>query len=116
MLAVRGIKLEEAETLVLNAVQSEPTNGAYLDSLGWVYFKQNRLDLAEEYLKKAAMFVGTDPDIHDHLGDLYFKTKRYEEARASWTKSIQLATEADDIARVKKKLDDLKTVKAANNK
>jgi tetratricopeptide (TPR) repeat protein len=113
MFAVRGIHLDEAEAMVQKAVQADPINGAYLDSLGWVYYKQNRLDRAEEYLKKAAIFVSTDPDIHDHLGDLYFKTKRYDEARNEWTKSIQLSTEPEDIARVKKKLDDLKTVKAA---
>jgi tetratricopeptide (TPR) repeat protein len=113
MLASRGIHLDEAQTMVQKAVQTDPTNGAYLDSLGWVYFKQNRMGLAEEYLKKAVVFVSTDPDIHDHLGDLYFKTKRYDEARNSWTKSLQLATEPDDISRVKKKLDELKTTKAA---
>jgi uncharacterized protein HemY len=67
-------------------------------------------------LKKAAIFVNNDPDIHDHLGDLFFKTKRYEEARVSWTKSIQLSTEQEDINRVRKKLDDLRTNKAANTK
>jgi len=113
MLAVRGTHLDEAEAMVRKAVQSDPTNGAYLDSLGWVYYKQNKLDQAEEYLKKAAIFVLTDPDIHDHLGDLYFKTKRYDDARTAWTKSIQLSTEQEDINRVKKKLDDLKTIKAA---
>src|SRR5262249_11590770 len=113
MFAMRGIHLGEAETMVQKAVQTDPTNGAYLDSLGWVYYKQNRLDLAEEYLKKAVIFVNSDPDIHDHLGDLYFKTKRYEEARNEWTKSLQLASDAEDIAKVKKKLDELKTVRAA---
>jgi tetratricopeptide (TPR) repeat protein len=114
MFAARGIHLDEAEGMVRKAVETDPTNGAYLDSLGWVYFKQNKLDLAEEYLKKAAIFVSTDPDIHDHLGDLYFKTKRYEEARSEWNKSIQLSTEQEDISRLKKKIDDLRNLRAAN--
>src|SRR6185503_20480117 len=42
MLAARGTRLDEAEAMVQKAVQSDPTNGAYLDSLGWVYYKQNR--------------------------------------------------------------------------
>src|SRR5258706_13598423 len=113
MLASSGMRLNEAEAMVQKAVQSDPTTGAYLDSLGWVYYKQNRLDRAEEYLKKAVIFVNSDSDVHDHLGDLYFKTKRYDEARTEWTKSIQLATDQEDINRIKKKLDDLKTVKAA---
>ncbi len=114
MFADHGIKLDEALTMIQKAVKSDPTSGAYLDSLGWAYYKLNRLDLAEEYLKKAIIFYNTDASIHDHLGDLYFKTKRYEEARNEWTKSLQLATEKDEIDKVKKKLDDLKNSRAAN--
>ena len=113
MFADRGIRLQEAEAMVQKAVQADPTNGAYLDSLGWVYFKLNRLDRAEEYLKKAIVFLNTDSNIHDHLGDLYFKTKRYEEARAEWNKTLQLSTEQEEIEKVKKKLDELKTTRAA---
>jgi tetratricopeptide (TPR) repeat protein len=114
MFADRGIRLEEAEAMVKKAVEADPTNGAYLDSLGWVYFKQNRLDRAEEYLKKAIIFLNTDSNIHDHLGDLYFKTKRYEEARMEWNKSLQLSNEQEEIDKVKKKLDELRTKRAAN--
>jgi tetratricopeptide (TPR) repeat protein len=114
MLADRGLKLEEARVMIQKAVEADPTNGAYLDSLGWVYFKLNRLDLAEEYLKKAIIFLNTDSSIHDHLGDLYFLTKRYDDARNAWTKSLQLSTEQEEIERVKKKLDDLRTKRASN--
>jgi tetratricopeptide (TPR) repeat protein len=114
ILADRGLKLEEAVKLTQKAVESDPVNGAYLDSLGWAYFKLNKLDLAEQYLKKAAIFSSTDPAIHDHLGDLYFKTRRFDEARTEWTKSLQLATDQDEANKVKKKLDDLKTSRAAN--
>jgi tetratricopeptide (TPR) repeat protein len=113
MLADRGVRLDEAESLIAQAVKADPTNGAYLDSLGWVYFKQNRLDLAEEYLKKAVIFVNSDSSIHDHMGDLYYKTKRYDEARNEWNKAIQLSSEQEEIDKVKKKLDELKTTKAA---
>jgi tetratricopeptide (TPR) repeat protein len=113
MLADRGVRLDEAESLIEKAVKADPTNGAYLDSLGWVYYKQNRLDMAEEYLKKAVIFVNSDSSIHDHMGDLYYKTKRYEDARNEWNKAIQLSSEQEEIDKVKKKLDELKTVKAA---
>ncbi len=109
MLADRGEKLEEAEEMILKAVESDPVNGAYLDSLGWVYFRQNRLELAEENLKRALIFANSDATIHDHLGDLYFKTKRYAEAQAEWRKSVQLGTDPEEIEKVKKKLDDVKT-------
>src|SRR5207244_9453808 len=105
MFADRGIRLEEAEAMIQKAVQADPTNGAYLDSLGWVYFKQDRLDRAEEYLKKAIVFLSTDSNIHDHLGDVYFKTKRYDEARAELNKKLKLSTETEAIDRVKKNVD-----------
>ncbi len=44
------MKLDEAISLIQRAVSQDPTNGAYLDSLGWAYFRQDKLDLAEEYL------------------------------------------------------------------
>ena len=113
MFADQGIHLDEAEAMIQKAVRADPTNGAYLDSLGWVYFKQNRLDLAEQFLKKALIFVITDSSIHDHLAEVYFRTKRYDEARNEWNKSLQLATEQEEIDKIKKKLDELRTTKAA---
>lgn len=114
ILADRGMKLEEAATLTQKAVKADPTNGAYLDSLGWVYFKMNRLEQAEEYLKKAIIFTNTDPSIHDHLGDLFFKTRRFDDARREWGKAVELSEDREEIDRVKKKLDGLKTNRAAN--
>ncbi len=108
MLADRGIKLDEAVNLIEKALNQDPTNGAYLDSLGWAYFRQNKLDLAEEYLKKALKFSGQDATVNDHIGDLYFKTQRFDEAKAAWTKTVQLSSDAEEIAKVKKKIEDLK--------
>jgi tetratricopeptide (TPR) repeat protein len=108
MLADRGMKLDEAVAMITKALNSDPINGAYLDSLGWAYFRQNKLDLAEEYLKRAQKFAGMDSTVNDHLGDLFFKTQRFEEAKTAWTKSVQLSSDADEIAKVKKKLDDLR--------
>ncbi|MBI4472389.1 MAG: tetratricopeptide repeat protein [Acidobacteria bacterium] len=109
MLADRGEKLQEAEGMIKKAVETDPTSGAYLDSLGWVYFRLNKFDLAEQYLKKAIIFAATDSTIHDHLGDVYYKTQRYELARAAWTKSMELATDQEEIQKVKKKLDEVRT-------
>jgi Flp pilus assembly protein TadD len=115
MLADRGIKLDEAVRLIQKAVDSDPTNGAYLDSLGWAYFRLNQLDLAQQYLERAVRFAGTDPDLHEHLGDLYFKQQRFEDARVEWNKSIQLGTNPEDIENVRKKLDSLRN-RIVNNK
>jgi len=73
MLADRGVRLEEATAMIQKAVALDPNNGAYLDSLGWAYYKQNKLAEAEENLRKAADRQSHDPTILGHLGDVYMK-------------------------------------------
>jgi tetratricopeptide (TPR) repeat protein len=108
MLADRGVRLQEAVKYVEKALEIEPNNGAYLDSLGWAFFKLNDLGQAEKYLLRAVGVVKNDPTIHDHLGDLYFKTGDYEKAQDSWNKSLAHGTEAEEIQKVKEKIDSLK--------
>ena len=107
MLADNAVKLEEALEMIQKAVDADPINGAYLDSLGWVYYRLDRMDLAEQYLKRALLFSGSDPTIHEHMGDLYLKTGRIDEAREEYKKSIELAEDEEESDKVQKKLDDL---------
>jgi tetratricopeptide (TPR) repeat protein len=107
MLADRGIRLNEALDYVKKALEIDPENGAYLDSLGWAYFKMNDLENAEIYLLKAEQREREDPVINEHLGDLYFKNGDYEKARDFWMQSIRIATEEEDIQKVRQKLDRL---------
>jgi tetratricopeptide (TPR) repeat protein len=115
MLAELGLRLDEAVKLVERALEEDPNNGAYLDSLGWAYFKQNRFDLAEQFLNRAAERTGNDPTIHDHLGDVYLKTgrpemaaKAWERSLAEWRRALPSEFEADKVAELEKKLARLK--------
>ncbi len=115
MLADRGIRLDEAQDLIQRAVDQEPFNGAYLDSLGWVYFKQNKLDEAESMLRKAVDHEPHDPTIRAHLGDVYAKQGRMDLAAAEWEKSLNewhrslpADLESDKVAEVEKKLNQVK--------
>jgi len=65
-------------------------NGAYLDSLGWVYFKLGEYELAEENLRQAVERDRTDPTVHDHLGELYAKTNRIRLAAAQWSYHLRI--------------------------
>ena len=115
MLAELGTRLDEATELVKRALAEEPYNGAYLDSLGWAYFKQNRLAEAEGQLRKAVERNAHDPTIRDHLGEVYFKTGRidlaaaeWERALAEWRRALPAENEADRVAELEKKLSNLK--------
>jgi tetratricopeptide (TPR) repeat protein len=88
MLADRGIRLEEATDLIKRALADDPNNAAYQDSLGWAYFKQNKLDEAEPLLRQAAVRESHDPTILSHLGDVYAKMGKDSLAEAQWQKSL----------------------------
>jgi tetratricopeptide (TPR) repeat protein len=97
MLAERGERLDESVSLLKRALQIEPDNGSYLDSLGWAYFKQDKLDLAEESLRRAADQLKTNSVIQDHYADVLFKLGRYEDAVAAWDRA--LSGDGDSINR-----------------
>jgi tetratricopeptide (TPR) repeat protein len=107
MLADRGVRLQEAVKYVEEALALDPNNGAYLDSLGWAYYKLNELDKAEQYLLKAVELVKNDAVIHDHLGDVYYKSGNLEKAVQYWTKSVEIGTEPDETQKVREKLEKL---------
>ena len=69
--AEQGINLDEAATLVRRALKSAPRSGAYLDSLGLIYFKQGKLDAAIENLEQALHYLPNTPEILLHLADAY---------------------------------------------
>ena len=110
-LADRGVKLDEARAMIQKAVDADPQNGAYLDSLGWVYFKLGQYALAEQYLLKAVQRLKTDPTVHDHLGSIYEKEGKLGLAVAQWERSLAESqnslspdVDPDDVARVQKSL------------
>jgi tetratricopeptide (TPR) repeat protein len=112
MNADRGVRLEESLNYIKQALTLEPNNGAYLDSLGWAYFKLGKYDQAEENLTKAEAHMSTDPTVQEHLGDLYQKTGRLKLAAAHWDRAVQewnrtVPSEQDTeaFAKVQQKLD-----------
>lgn len=112
MNADRGVRLEESLNYIKQALAFEPNNGAYLDSLGWVYFKLGKYDLAEENLNKAAVHMSSDPTVQEHLGDLYQKTGRlklaaihWDRAVQEWNKTVPAEQDQEAFAKVQQKLD-----------
>ncbi len=103
MWADKGVKLDQARSMIEQAVKLEPDNAAYLDSLGWVIFKLGKPAEALPYLEKAAKLLEKEPDatVLEHIGDVLAALKRWDEAKAHWKRS--LAIEASDA--VKQKLE-----------
>jgi tetratricopeptide (TPR) repeat protein len=115
MLADRGVRLEESLKYIQKAVELEPNNGAYLDSLGWAYYKLSRYELAVPHLEKAARLMSNDPTIHEHLGHLYLRMgkealaeQEWERALKEWPQAESSDFDADQAATLQKELEELK--------
>jgi tetratricopeptide (TPR) repeat protein len=112
MLAERGVKLDEAVELLKKAVAYDPQNGAYLDSLAWAYYKQGQYAVAEDYARRAALRMPTDPAVRDHLGEIEAKDGKLQQAIVDWQKSVadyatSLPADADpgDVAKLQHNLE-----------
>jgi len=99
--------IEEAGSMIRKALSFDPENGAYLDSLGWYYFKKGKYKEALQEIEKAASLV-SDPEIYDHLGEVNLKTGNKEQARLNWEKALKLDPSREKIKQKLKKLTDAK--------
>jgi len=91
MWAERGTNLTRAREMIEKAVKLDPTNAAYLDSLGWVLFKQGHAKEALEPIRKAVE-LNDEPDatLFDHLGDVYSELRENDKAREAWNKALKI--------------------------
>jgi len=104
MLAERGERLDESVDFLKKALEIEPDNGSYLDSLGWAYYKADKLDLAVTNLERAAEQLQTNSVIQDHYGDVLFKLSRFDDAIAAWNRAIVGDGDSVDKASIDKKI------------
>ncbi|OGU74310.1 MAG: hypothetical protein A2V93_04860 [Ignavibacteria bacterium RBG_16_34_14] len=89
-LSERGIRLDEALAMAKIAIEKEPLNSSFLDTIGWVYYKLEDYDNAKEYLEKALEVAGERPVIMDHLGDVLFRMGKRNLALELWQKAYDL--------------------------
>lgn len=100
-LAERNDRLEEALNLVQRALVVDPYNAAFLDSLGWVYYRMGRFGEARQPLERAARDLPLDPTILEHLGDVYARLALRELAVANWSRALQHGAEHPEDLRAK---------------
>ncbi len=96
-LSERGIELQRALNMVSKAVEKDPKNPSYLDTIGWVYYQLGNYELAELNIRKA---IDAEPDnstIVEHLGDVLFKKGNKTEALSVWEKALKLNSDNHDL-------------------
>ena len=105
MLADHNRKLPEAVDLIQRALKIDADNPSYLDSLGWAYFRQDKLADAQPALEQAATALPRVSVIQDHLGQLYFQMKRYRDAASAFDRALTGDREELDVPAVTKRRD-----------
>jgi tetratricopeptide (TPR) repeat protein len=108
MYAERGLKLDEALKEVLQALEIDPLNPAYLDSKGWTLFRLGRLGEARAAVDSAIAHGGRDAVIHEHLGDILVALKLLPEARQAYRDALaedpRLTEVQDKLKKIEKSL------------
>jgi tetratricopeptide (TPR) repeat protein len=100
----RGVNLEKAEELINKAHNLKPKSGYIIDSLGWLYFRQDKFELAVKYLKEAADLLPDDPTVLEHLGDASAKSGQKKDAVEAYKRALQLNPSSQDL---QKKIEEL---------
>ncbi len=86
-LAQQGQRLEKAMAMAKKALNLQPTNAAYMDTYGWVLYKNGKYAEAKTYIQKALDVLPTDRELLEHMGDVQYQLGNKQEALVYWKKS-----------------------------
>ena len=96
-LSERGERLDDAIAMAQKALEIEPENGAYLDTVGWIYYKLGHYEESLKYIQKAIHKRPSSAVVLEHLGDVYKKLGDGNNARKAWEKALHLDKDNPDL-------------------
>jgi tetratricopeptide (TPR) repeat protein len=96
--------LDTAEKLVRKALLLQPGDGFIMDTLGWVLFKQDRVEEAVKILEKALAKEKNESIIAEHLGDAYFRYKLPLKAKEMYKKAAELEKDKNNKEKIQSKI------------
>ena len=104
----RNQNLEEAGAYIQKALALRPNHPAYLDSLGWWYFKKGQYEDALREIRKALDKIKREDasEVYDHLGDILEKLSKPEEAIAAWKVAVELDPAMPEVQKKIRQLQD----------
>ncbi|MFA6059781.1 MAG: tetratricopeptide repeat protein, partial [Taibaiella sp.] len=85
-LSVRGENLEEAARMSEKSLKLRPNEATFLDTYGWILYKQGKFKEAKIYIQKAIELSPNngDPTLWEHLGDIEYKLGNKKQALEHW--------------------------------
>ena len=89
-LSIREENLDRAKELALRAIELDAENAAYLDTVGWVYFKLGDFDRARRFIKASIDTGLASAEVFEHLGDVYEALGNLMDAKKWWKQALDL--------------------------
>ncbi len=85
-LSLRGVRLDDAEKMSRQSLQLKPEEATFMDTYGWILYKQGKYEKAKEYIRKAidANEQHADATLYEHLGDVFYKLNSVDKAVEYW--------------------------------
>lgn len=102
--AEMSTNLEEAESLALRAMAQQPQDAYILDTVGWVMFKQGRVEDAIQYLEAAMKLKPEESIIAEHLGDAYYVFELAEKAKQMYLKAVAFESDPSKANKIRAKI------------
>ena len=98
--AARRAHLDVAQEMAARAVADEPDNGAYRDTLGWIYYQMADWQRSVDQLEHAiAVTDPSDSIVWEHFGDALWKVDRRTDAREAWQNALRHSSPDGDAFR-----------------
>ncbi|MBN1297780.1 tetratricopeptide repeat protein [bacterium] len=104
-LADRNVELDRALHLIRVAVDADPENAAYLDSMGWVLFRLGRYEEAFDYLDRALRQYTEDPVVINHMIRILIALDRTDAAREMLRKALESFPNNEDLQDTRKMME-----------
>ena len=89
-LVERNIQLNKALNMAKKAIDLEPKNAAYLDTIGWIYYKMDNIEKALSFIRKSIELDNDNAVVLEHLGDVLIANNQVEEAILFYLKALCL--------------------------
>ena len=89
-LVERNIQLNKALNMAKKAIDLEPDNAAYLDTIGWIYYKMDNIEKALSFIRKSIELDNDNAVVLEHLGDVLIANNQVEEAILFYLKALDI--------------------------
>ena len=89
-LVERNIHLNKALAMATKAIELEPKNAAYLDTIGWIYYKMNNIEKALSFIRRSVELENDNAVVLEHLGDVLIANNQIEDAIIYYLKALDI--------------------------